>query len=112
MTQRQDLSGIAGHDLIFDLVLTADGNPLNLAGITVTIYLKASPVTPDAIGAVFTSGQGFTITSTAGGALTWTIPAGDMSISAPGALWYRVDVSASGADPQPAMYGALNLIAA
>ena len=110
MTQRQDLAGIAGRDLIFELALTAGGNPLNLAGITVTIYLKATAVTPDAIAVMFTSGQGFAITDTAGGALTWTIPAADVPLTAaPGSLWYRVDVAASGSDPQPAMCGALSL---
>lgn len=110
MTVRNDLSGIAGRDLIFDLALTNGGSALNLAGVTVTIYLKATQVTPDTLGVVFTAGQGFTITDTAGGLLTWTIPAADVPLSAaPGSLWYRVDVTAGAADPQPAMYGALVL---
>lgn len=109
MTVRNDLTGIAGRDLIFDIALTLDGSPLNLAGVTVTIYLKASQVTPDTLGVMFTLGSGFTITSAADGQLTWTIPAADVPLTAaPGALWYRVDVATTG-DPQPAMYGALNL---
>jgi hypothetical protein len=109
---RYDLSGTAGFDQVFNFTLTYAGVPLNLAGCTLALYLKASAVTPDALAKVYGVGTGLTVTSAGDGQFTWDAPAADVVIDAPGALWYRVDVTASGADPQPAMFGALVLAAA
>ena len=112
MSQRFDLSGIAGNDLAFNLALTSAGVPLNLSGLTLTAYLKVSAVTPDATATVFTVSSGLTVTDTAGGLVTWAIPHADVpATDGPGALWYRVDVTSTGVT-QTAMYGALNLTAA
>jgi len=115
MSQRLDLTGIAGNDLQFSFNLT-DGSspalPLNLAGYTVTAYLKAADYTPDTLAAVYTTSDGLTVTSSADGQFTWAIPAADVPlVSAPGWLWYRIDLTANGAT-ETAMYGALNLTAA
>ena len=116
MSQRFDLTGIAGKNLSFDFTLTDSAGPLNLAGLTLAVYLKATSVTPDAAATVYTTSNGLVITDTAGGQFTWAIPAADVPASAaPGSLWYRVDVDASNdgdASGEPAMYGALRLTAA
>jgi hypothetical protein len=116
VSQRFDLSGIAGKNLSFNFTLTGSAGPLDLAGITLTVYLKATSVTPDSLATVYTTSSGLTVTNTAGGQFTWAIPAADVPASAaPGALWYRVDVDASNdadANGEPAMYGALRLTAA
>jgi hypothetical protein len=112
MSLRSDLSGIVNNDLEFQFSLTYSGIPLNLSGYTLTAYLKASAVTPDALASVFTSASGLTVTSGPDGQFTWAIPAADVSIAAPGALWYRVDVTDAGSNVATAMYGALNLAAA
>ena len=112
MSLRYDLSGVAGFDQEFDFSLTYAGVPLNLAGCTLALYLKASATTPDALATVYGEGTGLTVTDASQGQVTWDAPAEDVVIGAPGALWYRVDVTASGADPQPAMFGALFLAAA
>jgi hypothetical protein len=112
MSLRFDLSGIAGNDLEFEFSLTYAGIPLNLSGYTLTAYLKASATAPDALASVFTSGSGLTVTSAPDGQFTWAIPRADAAIAAPGALWYRVDVTDSSSDVVTAMYGALNLTAA
>ena len=116
MSERFDLTGIAGKNLSFDFTLTGAGGPLDLGGITLTVYLKAASVTPDAQATVYTASSGLTVTDPAGGQFTWAIPAADVPASAaPGYLWYRVDVDASNdadASGEPAMYGALRLTAA
>ncbi len=115
MSQRFDLSGVAGRDLSFAFSLTtgtAQPVPLDITELTLTAYLKASDVTPDTLAAVFTAASGLTVTDPGGGQFTWLIPAADVPLAlAPGALWYRIDVTGSG-DPEPAMFGALNLTAA
>jgi hypothetical protein len=102
MSLRYDLSGVAGFDQTFNFSLTSSGAPLNLTGYTLALYLKASAITPDALATVYGEGTG----------LTWDAPAADTAISAPGALWYRVDVIDSSSVAAPASYGALNLVAA
>jgi hypothetical protein len=112
MSLRFDLSGVAGFDQSFDFSLTYAGVPLNLSGYTLALYLKDSAVTPDALATVYAEGTGLTLTSAPDGQFTWDAPAADTVISAPGALWYRVDVIDSGSNATPAMFGALNLAAA
>ena len=111
MSLRYDLSGVAGFDQEFDFALTYAGVPLNVTGYTLTLYLKASATTPDSRATVYGEGTGLTVTGATAGEFTWTAPAADVAVDAPGALWYRVDVTGSGS-PQPAMFGVLNLTAA
>jgi hypothetical protein len=112
MSLRLDLSGVAGFDQVFEFSLTYASVPLNLTGYTLALYLKESATTPDALATVYAEGTGLTVTSAPDGQFTWDAPAADVVIDAPGALWYRVDVTASGSTPQPALYGALWLAAA
>lgn len=112
MSLRLDLSGVAGFDQEFLFSLTYAGIPLNLTGYSVSLYLKESATTPDVLGTVYAQGTGLTVTSASQGQFTWDAPASDVVIDAPGALWYRVDVTGSGSPAQPALYGALNLAAA
>lgn len=114
MSQRYDLTGIAGNDLSFSFTLTTGSPavPLNLSGLTLTVYLKASATTPDALAVTFTTSSGLTITNAADGQFTWAIPHADSPpVSAPGSLWYRVDLTGSGST-ETAMFGALVLTAA
>jgi hypothetical protein len=112
MSLRLDLSGVAGFDNQFQFSLTYAGVPLNLTGYTLRLTLKASAVTPDPLGTVYTEGTGLTVTDITVGQFTWDAPAAALSIDAPGAMWYRVDVTGEDSDPQPALFGALNLAAA
>jgi len=112
MSLRYDLCGVAGFSQQFQFALTYAGVPLNLTGYTVTLVLKAGDATPDALGTAYTGSAGLTVTSAADGQFTWDVPAADTAISAPGALWYRVDVTPAEGEPVPAMYGALALAAA
>ncbi len=111
MSQRLDLSGIAGNDLNFSFTLTAGGSPLSLAGLTLTVWLKPSPVSPDVTGKSYTTSSGLTVTSVSGGAFSWAVPHADITVSAPGSLWYRVDLTASG-ETETAVFGALSLAGA
>lgn len=112
MTIRQDIAGVAGNDLSFDFTLTAAGQVLNLDGYTLAVYLKPSEAYPGGSAAVFTTSSGLTVTDPAGGAFTWALPAAATAISAPGAMWYRVDVTDASSDTATAMHGALALTAA
>ena len=113
MSLRFDLSGyVAGNDILVEFNLTYAGIPLNVTGYTLKAYLKAASTTPDALATVYQSGTGLTIVDASIGEFTWEIPVAVTSISAPGALWYRVDVLDSSSHPATAMYGALNLTAA
>lgn len=113
MSLRADISGVAGFDDQYQFSLTYHGIPLNVTGYTLTLYLKASQATLDALGTVYGEGTGLTVTSAADGQFTWDLPGADTAgVSAPGALWYRVDVTATEGSPVPAMYGALSLSAA
>jgi len=112
MSLRFDLQGVAGFDQEFSFSLTYAGIPLNLTGYTLSLYLKASATTPDVLAKVYGQGTGLTVMNASLGQFSWDAPAADIVIDAPGALWYRVDVTGSGSTPQPAMYGALNLAAA
>lgn len=113
MSLRYDLSGVAGFDQSFPFELSYAGGPLNLTGYTVTLILKATATAPDALGTTYTEAGALTITSATQGQFTWVLPGADTALfSAPGSLWYRVDVTAGEGDPVPAMYGALWLAAA
>jgi hypothetical protein len=113
LSLRSDLSGTAGFGQQFQFALTYAGIPLNVSGYTISVVLKASMTTGDALGTVYTEGGALTVTSALEGQFTWDLPAADTaSFSAPGALWYRVDVTGSESVPAPAMYGALWLSAA
>ncbi len=111
MSQRYDLSGIAGDDLEFDFNLTSAGSPVNLAGYTLSLYLKPTSASPDVIATVFTTSSGLTVTNAAGGQFTWVLPHTSYSISPPGSLWYRVDLTTVG-NTETAMFGSLWLSAA
>jgi hypothetical protein len=114
MSQRFDLTGIAGNDLSFSFSLTTGSPavPLNITSLTLTAWLKASSVTPDTLGVTFTTGSGLTVTNAADGQFTWAIPHADVPpVSGPGSLWYRIDLTGSGST-ETAMYGALVLTAA
>jgi hypothetical protein len=111
MSLRFDLYGVSGFDQLFDFALTYASVPLNLAGYTLALYLKASATTPDELATMYGEGAGLTITAASSGQFSWAAPASDLAIAAPGALWYRVDVI-NGEIESPAMFGAVNLAAA
>jgi hypothetical protein len=113
LSVRSDLSGTAGFGQQFQFALTYAGIPLNVSCYILSVVLKASMTTEDALGTTYAEGTGLTVTSAADGQFTWDLPAADTAaFSAPGALWYRVDVTGSESVPAPAMYGALWLAAA
>lgn len=105
MSTRAAIGGIVNNDLAFSFDLTYQGEPLNLTGYTITVYLKASQATPDSDAATFTPGP----SDAPAGEFTWDIPhAGNTTA---GTFWYRVDVT-SGGYVATCIYGPLTIQAA
>lgn len=91
MSTQQNMSADNSNDLLWNVAVTLNRQPLNLTGYTPTGYLKASDTTPDSSAEVFTIGSGLAWTNQAGGELTWTIPRAD--VNPPPSLWYRLDIT-------------------
>lgn len=104
MTTREDISGTTTGNLTYDVSLSYQGEPLDLSTVTtVNAHIKPTATSADSSGKTYTVGSGLTVTNSAGGQLTWTIPAGDVGSNA----WYRVDVVDLSSNPNPVAYGRL-----
>jgi hypothetical protein len=107
MALQSDISGadavIVSNTAYFYLTITYNGEPLNLTGYTPKAYLKATRLTPDTDAEVFTTSSGLTVTSTAGGTITWVVP--PAVLATPSTLWYRVDVIDSASEVFTCLYG-------
>lgn len=106
MSQRADLSGIAGDDLTFTVTLTLDGSPLDLTGLTVHAVVKPRSTSADSDGTAYT----LTVTDAASGTAAWVIPRADTA--APAWSWYRIWVADGSGDIGTALYGTLAVMAA
>lgn len=109
MSEQQNLSAVAGNDILWHVTLTYNGEPLP-AGSTPTAYLKALATTPDEDAIVFTIGDGLTWTFESFGKLDWVIPRAD-TVPA-GSLWYRIDVENASEAIGSALLGTVTLMAA
>lgn len=100
------ISGVAGDDLTFPVVISYDGAALDLSGYTVTAVLKPRPTSPDADGTSYT----LAVADAAAGTCTWTIPHADTAV--PGDRAYHVKLTDSSGRVATAVYGILTLAAA
>lgn len=85
------------------------GLPLDLTGVTLEMYLKASAATADtdpAVTKLSTATSGITITNAAQGIYAVAIP--DTALTAAGIRWYRVDAIA-GSSRKTIVYGPLKV---
>lgn len=108
MSTNQILSVLRGNDGIFALTLTyklmpnATPLPLNITGMTLTAYVKASSTAADGSATTYTvSNGGLIITNTVLGYVTLGIPASANSTA--GTFWWRID--AFNGTNATAMYG-------
>lgn len=109
MSVQQNLSAVADNDLLWNVGLKLNGEPLDLTPFTITVYLKPSQTSPDGEAVEFTIGDGLAYTAETFGQFTWDVPRADTGDA--GTQWYRIDLEAAGAIVT-AMYGTLTLIAA
>lgn len=83
------------------------GSPLNLAGVTLEMVLKASEETDDADGTTLSTTTGeITVTDAAQGAFSVAVP--DSALTQAGIRWYRVDAIA-GTSRKTIVYGPLKV---
>lgn len=84
------------------------GQPQDLTGVTLEMYLKASASADDSTATVLSSAApgGITITNAAAGTYTVAIP--DSALTAAGTRWYRVD-AVSGPTRKTVVYGPLRV---
>jgi hypothetical protein len=113
MSLREDLSGIVGNDLAFNLVLPslADNTvPANLTGCTVNFIVKASQTALDSTGVTYSSpASGVVIGLPLLGQIAVAIP--HFSNLVAGTFWYRADIVSSGS-VYSALYGSFFIAAA
>jgi hypothetical protein len=107
---QSDIQAIVNNDIYLYLALTYNGAALNLTGYTLKAVLKATRNTPDSEGITFAIGTGLTVTSTAGGLVTWDIPHADLPDAS--GLWYRVDVIDASAEVFTSLFGNFTVLPA
>lgn len=107
MTNRADIVGTTQGNLSYELAFSYQGSPLDLSTIsTVNAYIKPSATSLDSAGHHYSIGTGITVTNSPLGEATWVIPAADVGSNA----WYRVDVVDTSGNPNPAVYGRLQVV--
>ena len=102
------ISVLQGNDVTVDLSVTEgdDTTPQNLAGLTPSLLIKPSSVSPDsAATATLTTTSGLTVTDEAGGLLTALLS--HTILAAAGTQWYRLDLTDTSGDRTTALYGLL-----
>lgn len=109
MPTRRALTADQNNDMTY--VGTASnedtGLPLNLAGVTLEMVLKASEETDDADGTTLSTTTGeITVTDAAQGAYSVAVP--DSALTQAGIRWYRVDAIA-GTSRKTIVYGPLKV---
>jgi hypothetical protein len=101
---QQNLYGLSGDDLLYDISLTYGGAALDLADVAgVSAILKPNATSADSDGMTYTTGSGLTVVSAPDGTLTWLIPAADY----PGLQWWRIIVLDDSNNVSTAVYGRL-----
>ena len=109
MSVQQNLSAVAGNDLLWHVAITLAGEELDLTAYTPLAVLKPSATSPDSAGTSYGIGTGLTYTFKTFGKFDWVIPHANTVPS--GAMWYRIDID-QGSTLVTAVYGNLTLIAA
>ena len=109
MSVQQNLTAVAGNDLLWHVAITLNGEPLDLTAYTPLAVLKPSASSPDSAGITFGIGTGLTWTYQRFGRFDWAVPHADTVPS--GQMWYRIDTD-NGSALLTAVYGTLTLVAA
>lgn len=109
MATAQNLVALQNNDSTFNLTLTQSNKPLNLTGLTINLYVKATETTPDASATVYTVGEGITVTTSLAGGISWVLPHTAATIA--GQSWWRVDVTDIHGNNGTCIYGDLYIVA-
>jgi hypothetical protein len=109
MATAQNLVALQNNDSTFALTLTQSGEPLNLTGLTIHLYVKATEATPDASATVYTVGSGITVTASLVGGISWVLP--HTAATTAGQSWWRVDVTDVHGNVGTCIYGNLFIVA-
>lgn len=110
MALMQNLVALQGNDMTYPLPpLTQNGQPVNLTGTTVRLYVKATEATPDSAATVYTVGSGLTILEPLAGQISWVLP--HTATTTAGASWWRVDVTSGTGSVGTCIYGNLYIVA-
>lgn len=114
MSANMPLSVLVNNDISFQLQLTtlAAGTdntvPLNITGMSLTFYIKASSTASDGTATTYTIGSGITVNTASLGLITVAIPHSQNTIV--GSMWWRLDINNSGLITT-AMYGPYYVLA-
>lgn len=109
MPTRRALTADQNNDMTYagTATNTDTGLPLNLAGVTLEMVLKASEETDDADGTTLSTTTGeITVTDAAQGAYSVAVP--DTALTQAGIRWYRLDAIA-GTSRKTIVYGPLKV---
>lgn len=106
------LEVIEGNDPVVTLTVTRDGEPVDLTGSTLNLYVKASASTADA-SALFTYSSGggspkITITDATGGIASIAFAKADLAT--PGTYWYKVNVTFSTGKVETVIAGTFKVV--
>jgi hypothetical protein len=86
---------VEGNDDVVALTATRDGQPINLTGVALEVYLKTTEYEADADALLLSSGGGqITVTDAAAGLSEAVV---DGTLIVPELTWWRYDVIESGA---------------
>lgn len=113
MAQQQDIILNENNDENVNVTITTNnpvaGTALNLAGMSLEAYLKPSKTTSDTDASVWKGtsvGGQITVTDTANGKVTISIPASAVTLTH---QWWRLDVLSSGGLRKTAVYGVVTV---
>jgi hypothetical protein len=108
MPSMQNLQTDANNDTTFALQITQSGNPMNLTGYTLRLYVKASQQALDSSATVYAIGSGLTLTEISGGEFTFVLPR--TAATVPGTYWWRIDIVDGNGNVGTALYGNLYIL--
>jgi hypothetical protein len=109
MATAQNLVALQNNDSSFTLNLTQSGEPLNLNGLTIQLYVKATETTPDSSATTYTVGSGVTVITSQAGIISWVLP--HTAATTAGQKWWRVDVTDVNENVGTCIYGNLYIVA-
>ena len=110
MALEQNLTVLQNNDTQHVLSLVdSSGRPVNLTGLALTAYLKASETAADSTATTYTVGNGLTVTAALGGQVTWKLP--HTAASTAGPQWWRLDAADASGDVTTYLYGTLYILA-
>jgi hypothetical protein len=109
MATAQNLVALQGNDTTFILNLTQYNQPLNLASLTVKLYVKANEQALDSSATVYTVGSGLTVIQALAGEVSWKLP--HAAATSATTQWWRADVIDASLNVSTCLYGNLYIVA-